>query len=148
MAHFVYKAPFGPITLYGEGDTLYRLTFEHGGNEGDASVFPSVVQELDKYFEGERKSFDIPLLPAPTPFLQKVREGMLHIPYGEVLPYGLVAESIGHPGAARAVGNACHTNPYPILVPCHRVVAAHSLGGFAGKEFIKRFLIELEQKNV
>ena len=73
---------------------------------------------------------------------------MLAIPYGEVLPYSLLAESIGHKGAARAVGNACHNNPYPILIPCHRVVGAHSLGGFAGKESIKKALLDLEHKNM
>lgn len=92
-----------------------------------------IVRELGEYFAGERQAFDLPLQPAATPFQQAVREALVRIPFGEVRSYGELARELGRPGAARAIGQANACNPYPILVPCHRVVASGGrLGGYMG----------------
>ena len=93
-----------------------------------------LVEQLTEYFAGERRLFDLPLRPAPTPFQARVREGLLAIPYGGSCSYGELAAAIGHPGAARAVGQANARNPIPIIVPCHRVLASGGrMGGYLGE---------------
>ncbi len=79
-----------------------------------------------------------------TPFQRDVWDALVAIPYGEVRTYGEVARSVNRAGASRAVGNANHVNPYPVVVPCHRVVASTGLGGYGGGAEVKRFLLELE----
>lgn len=107
------------------------------------------LSEIDEYFRGHRRRFDLPLdLDPLSPFARRVLEATAAIPYGEVVTYGELARSAGRPGAARAVGSALGSNPVPILVPCHRVVAAGGeLGGFsAGEEGprLKRRLLAAE----
>lgn len=102
--------------------------------------------ELEEYFAGARRSFDLPLRTAGTPFQRAVWEALLAIPYGQTRTYGELARALGRPGAARAVGGACHVNPICILIPCHRVVGAGgALTGFAGGLEIKKALLELER---
>jgi O-6-methylguanine DNA methyltransferase len=79
-----------------------------------------------------------------TPFQHEVWSALCDIPFGEVRTYAEVAGAVGRPRAARAVGNANHANPWPIIVPCHRVVAATGLGGYGGGERVKRYLLGLE----
>ena len=89
-----------------------------------------VAQQLENYFDNPAVNFSLPLELAGTPFQQRVWLALTRIPFGETLTYGELADSLG--SGARAVGNACRHNPVPIVVPCHRVVAAHGLGGYAG----------------
>ena len=79
-----------------------------------------------------------------TDFRHDVWDALVDIPYGEVRTYGDVAISVNRPLASRAVGNANHVNPYPIVVPCHRVVASTGIGGYGGGDHVKRFLLEIE----
>jgi len=79
-----------------------------------------------------------------TEFQRDVWNALVDIPYGEVRTYGEVAESVNRPRASRAVGNANHVNPWPIFVPCHRVVATNGLGGYGGGDTVKRYLLSLE----
>ena len=112
-------------------------------------------RELGEYFAGERTQFDVVLdlatlrrlsAPGSSPFQQTVQQAMTAIPYGETQSYGELAASIGNPGAARAVGSACANNPFPIVVPCHRVVRADgSQGQYTGGKHIKETLLALEQ---
>lgn len=88
-----------------------------------------------------------PFLTHGTTFQRLVWEEISRIPYGATITYGELANRLGNPGYARAVGQACHTNPLALVIPCHRVVAAHGLGGFAGEITIKEKLISLEQRN-
>ncbi len=105
-----------------------------------------VLRELDEYFSGGRTQFKVPLDLRGTSFQREVWEVLLRIPYGEVASYGEVARRVGRPRASRAVGSASGANPVPILVPCHRVVAAGGrLGGYAGGSEIKRKLLALER---
>lgn len=105
---------------------------------------------LAAYAAGRSTSLPAPFLASPfwtggTPWQRKVWDAIRRIPYGATRIYGELAAIIGNPNAARAVGQACHANPLALLVPCHRVVAAHGLGGFAGEIGIKQRLLELEQ---
>ena len=114
---------------------------------GDALGHRLVLQ-IEAYFAGEGRGFDLPLRPASTPFRQAVRDALCAIPYGEVRSYGEIAEAIGHPGAARAVGQANASNPYPLVVPCHRVLAAgNRSGGFSaeGGAATKLRMLEIER---
>jgi methylated-DNA-[protein]-cysteine S-methyltransferase len=89
--------------------------------------------ELAAYFAGKLRSFELPLRPAATPFQAAVREALRRIPFGEVRSYGEIAVELGRRGGARAVGQANARNPFPIIVPCHRVLASGGqLGGYMG----------------
>lgn len=107
-----------------------------------------LVEELGAYSVGCAETFSIPLdLPATPPFTQKVWEELRKIRFGEMATYGEIASRIGHPSCARAVGRACHGNPIPIVIPCHRVVGQKGwLGGFRGGIDRKRRLLLLEGK--
>lgn len=102
--------------------------------------------QISEYLHGGRQDFSVPLAPKGSDFAMKVWKEMLAIPYGKVRTYGEMAEAIGRPGAARAVGQACNRNPISILIPCHRVVGAGGkLTGYAGGLALKERLLELER---
>jgi methylated-DNA-[protein]-cysteine S-methyltransferase len=103
------------------------------------------ARQLEEYFEGSRTDFEVALADtSATEFQRDVWRVLRSLPYGSVATYAKVAELAGRPRAARAVGNANHANPWPVIVPCHRVVARHGLGGYGGGEEIKRYLLALE----
>jgi methylated-DNA-[protein]-cysteine S-methyltransferase len=109
------------------------------GKVGDSA------EEIKLYLQGELKEFRTRLdLSSGTPFQISVWRELLNIPYGKVKTYGQVADKIGRPGAARAVGNAVGANPIPIIIPCHRVVATNGLGGYSGGIEIKKRLLRTE----
>jgi methylated-DNA-[protein]-cysteine S-methyltransferase len=103
-------------------------------------------RELDEYFEGRRRNFDVSLdLRALPPFTLSVLDELARVPYGETTTYGKLALRVGHPRAARAVGTVMNRNRIPIVLPCHRVVGATgSLTGYAGGLDVKERLLELE----
>jgi methylated-DNA-[protein]-cysteine S-methyltransferase len=109
-------------------------------------ILDSAGDQLDSYFKGELTSFDVPLdIPSKPFFTETVVEYLKGIPYGERRSYKTVAEATGHPTAYRAIGNVCHSNPVPILIPCHRVVSSSgSLGGYVGGARMKEWLLEIE----
>ncbi len=114
------------------------------GEENDFSH--KVSKELDEYFEGKRKSFDIELAPIGTDFQKKVWDALLKIPYGATCTYKDIATAIGNPNASRAVGGANNKNPIPIIIPCHRVIGANkALVGYAYGLEMKRYLLDLEK---
>jgi len=105
------------------------------------------AEQLEEYFAGTRKSFDLPLIFVGTPFQKNVWEYLQQIPYGKTQSYQQVAEGIGHPHSSRAVGNALHVNPIPLIIPCHRVIRSDGgLGGFGGGIEIKRKLLDFEKR--
>jgi len=107
-----------------------------------------IEQELSEYFAGVRQAFTFPVRTEGTEFQQRVWHQLQQIPYGATLTYGELAKIIGKPRAYRAVGTANGKNPVPIVVPCHRVVAAGGkLGGYGGGLSLKRKLLELENRN-
>lgn len=105
----------------------------------------AAIEWLDAYFAGETRPADLPLAPAGTPWMKTIWKLMRQIPYGQTATYGALAHLAGRPQAARAVGLACHRNPLPLFVPCHRVVGADgSLTGFSAGLALKRQLLDLE----
>jgi methylated-DNA-[protein]-cysteine S-methyltransferase len=115
---------------------------------GADAVPPVLIQarrQLDEYFAGRRREFDLPLRPEGTGFQRAVWDSLRDVGYAHTTTYADLARAIGRPGAARAVGAALGRNPLPIVVPCHRVVGADGgLTGFGGGIAMKRFLLDLE----
>jgi methylated-DNA-[protein]-cysteine S-methyltransferase len=104
-----------------------------------------VRRELDEYFEGRRRDFDLPLDVRVAPFNEAVLKELALVPYGRTETYGGLAKKVGRPNAARAVGTVMNRNPIPIVLPCHRIVGANgSLTGYAGGLDVKRRLLQLE----
>jgi methylated-DNA-[protein]-cysteine S-methyltransferase len=147
-----YPSPAGPIVLIGEGETLVGLTLPGQAlpdlTERGTPVLWEARRQLDAYFTGRLRVFDLPLRLEGTPFRLRVWEQLRQIPYGQVISYGELARRVGKPTAARAVGGANHHNPIPIIIPCHRVVAADGLGGYGGGTPLKRTLLALEGVNL
>lgn len=146
-----YKSPVGWLELSVENDQVYAI--EHvshrvgtGASQKKSPLMKSLHLQLGQYFAGRREKFDLPLAPRGTTFQQQVWKAMGAIPFGQVKSYGDLAKKVGKPGAARAVGGACNRNPWLVVVPCHRVVAANGgLGGFALGLPAKRRLLEIEK---
>ncbi len=147
----VHSSPVGPLTLVSDGGSLVGLHFEGwyppaGAIQESDPVLVTTARQLDGYFAGRLRTFDLPLAPAGTPFQQRVWSALSDIPFGETRSYGQLAKTIGKPSAMRAVGAANGRNPIAIVVPCHRVIGADgSLTGFGGGIERKKFLLSLEQ---
>jgi methylated-DNA-[protein]-cysteine S-methyltransferase len=104
-----------------------------------------VRRELDEYFTGARRDFDLPLDLRVAPFYEAVLHELARVPYGRTDTYGALAARVGRPRAARAVGTVMNRNPIPIVLPCHRIVGANgSLTGYAGGLDVKLRLLQLE----
>lgn len=115
---------------------------------GTSPLLDAAALQLDEYFAGQRRRFDIPLLLTGTEFQKKVWQALLEIPYGATISYGELASRIGMPHAVRAVANANGANAISIFAPCHRVIGSdNSLTGYAGGLPAKQYLLGLEQKN-
>ncbi len=139
----------GPWGVEGTKDAITAIFQPHELRRESEGPIPRVVssaaKQLEEYFSGTRRSFNVPLADVKsTDFQRDVWAALVEIPYGEVRTYGEVAVSVERPRASRAVGNANHVNPYPIVVPCHRVVASTGLGGYGGSEGVKRYLLKIE----
>jgi methylated-DNA-[protein]-cysteine S-methyltransferase len=148
-----FESPIGRILIEGDAEAVTGLYLpDHKGWSGPAdgsrpsnAAFPEVRAQLDQYFAGDRKQFDVPLKLAGTPFQQRVWQALREIPYGETITYAELARRVGNPMASRAVGAANGRNPISILVPCHRVVGSSGrLTGYAGGLDAKRWLLDWE----
>jgi methylated-DNA-[protein]-cysteine S-methyltransferase len=147
-------SPVGPLTLAGLSPVLTNLrmvdqTYEPSRADWalDPEAFSDAVDQLEAYFAGELTDFNLELDLQGTGFQQRVWKALLTIPYGETRSYGEIAEQIGAPGSARAVGLANGRNPIAIVVPCHRVIGASgSLTGYGGGLERKQTLLELEKR--
>lgn len=162
VGYSVLDSPLGPLWVavgprglavisYGrepsEAD-LRRLVRTYGpGVVPDARRTAAVARELDQYFAGRRRSFDLAVdLSGLTPFQRRILRATARVPYGDLVTYRTVARRAGNEAASRAAGGALGANPIPIVVPCHRVVATDgSLGGYAGGLDAKRRLLTLER---
>jgi len=149
MNSLTFDSPIGLLTLIGTGEALTSICFDTPGYPFNPSpLLLKALSELREYFAGERREFDIPLAPEGTEFQQKVWKALEEIPYGETRSYGEIAQEVGSPRAARAVGLANNKNPIPIMIPCHRVIGADgSMTGYAGGVENKQFLLKLEKKH-
>lgn len=152
--HTVTDSPYGPLTLVATDSVLSGLYMteqrhrpgEETFGDPDPRPFREVIRQLDAYFAGDLKEFDLPLHLAGTPFQRTVWEQLLLIPYGETRTYGELAGSLGSTGASRAVGLANGKNPIGIIVPCHRVIGASGgLTGYGGGLDRKQRLLAFER---
>lgn len=135
--------------LIGDHQFLYEITTHCPKKiiQKETKILKQTKQELEEYFLGNLKHFTIPLSFSGTIFQNKVWEALKNIPYGTTVSYKYLAEKIGQPKAARAVGRAVHKNPLPFILPCHRVVGTSgSLTGYALGIDIKKWLLKLECK--
>ncbi len=145
------QSPLGSLTLVEEDGALVQLSFDGytvlESEEVDSPLLREAERQVASYFAGQLQVFSLPLCTRGTPFQEKVWCALQKIPYGETRTYGELAAMIGQPTAARAVGGANHRNPLAIIIPCHRVVAAHGgLGGYGGGLDKKQWLLALEEK--
>jgi methylated-DNA-[protein]-cysteine S-methyltransferase len=150
MNRVIFESPIGRLLLVSDGHALTEVWLPGGWEVGDVDeqsddVLRHVERQLSVYFAGELRDFDLPLAPIGTPFQQRVWQALLDIPYGATMSYSALANRIGAPGAARAVGLANGRNPIAIIIPCHRVIgAAGTLVGYGGGLNRKRWLLDLE----
>ncbi len=159
-----YESPCGELVVGSFGDRLCICDWTHSQKheanrrrlvsllradfaEGLTPVIERTAEQLDEYFAGVRRDFDVPLLFVGTEFQKKVWETLLTIPYGHTVSYGEMARLIGMSKAVRAVAAAIGANALSIIAPCHRVTGSNgALTGYAGGLEAKRFLLELEQE--
>jgi len=149
-----YTSPVGNLTLVEEGGKLIILGLVGDELPEDAvecapgqetPVLARTKQQLDEYFAGKRRDFDLPLAPAGSSFQVSVWDALCTIPYGETRSYGEIAAQLDKPKAARAVGGANNRNPIAIVIPCHRVIGANgAMVGYRGGLDIKEHLLKLE----
>lgn len=145
----IFESPVGVLSLVAGPDGLTDLSFPGRLRlppEAQKRPIPAVEEQLDAYFAGELREFELRLdVRVGTPLQRQVWRRLLEIPYGETISYGELARRIGRPHASRAVGLANGRNPISIVVPCHRVIGASgSLTGYGGGIERKRLLLELE----
>ncbi len=152
MISAIHDSPVGPLTLVSNGVALTHCAFENprypvaDAPRGDDVVIADARRQLDAYFAGKLRAFDLPLAPHGTEFQKRVWAALLKIPYGATRSYAQQAAAIGAPKAVRAVGLANGRNPLAIVIPCHRVIGANgSLTGYGGGMARKRLLLDLEQ---
>ena len=133
-----FSSPIGVLWAAVDGDgTVKRFSFGRYGIPADAiedkAAIAPVREQVEEYFAGDRKTFDLRLEPDGTEFQRDVWNGLLAIPFGKTLSYGQLAEKVGYAGAFRAVGAANGANPIALIIPCHRVIGSDGrLTGFGG----------------
>ena len=145
MSQISMHAPIGDLTISVEDNMIVSLDWGWAQEQNTNTILQDAKSQLDDYFDGLRKNFDLPLEPPGTKFQQRVWSMMEQIPYGKTITYGEIAKALG--SSARAVGTACGANPIPVIIPCHRVVAANDMGGYSGDGGVKtkRALLHLER---
>jgi methylated-DNA-[protein]-cysteine S-methyltransferase len=164
MNYCFFDSPIGPLLIAGDQVGVRHIRFpqnggsknstskhgkaskpERGWIESKSGAVAEAVVQLREYFAGRRVEFDLPLAPQGTQFQLAVWRELQRIPYGQTISYGELARRIGNPKASRAVGTANGANQIPIVIPCHRVIAAGGkLGGFGGGLPVKEALLALE----
>jgi methylated-DNA-[protein]-cysteine S-methyltransferase len=144
-------SPIGDLFLVATDDALIALDnvsndlYKKAQKKDNHKILKIAEQQLNEYFKGSRKDFDLPLAPAGTEFQQKAWKALMKIPYGKVWSYGEQATFLKNPKASRAVGGANGKNPLPIIIPCHRVIGSTGkLTGYSGGMKMKVALLKLE----
>lgn len=156
MKHLIrYESPIGRISIADDGENITDMFFGKPGSlqtrfkDKETELNKKAQAQLEEYFEGTRKEFDLPLKLEGTPFQVSVWEALMKIPYGETRSYRDIAEQIGNPNSYRAVGLANNKNPISVIIPCHRVIGANGdMIGYGGGLNKKRRLLELEKNNI
>lgn len=149
MENFYYKSPIGILEITCEKETLFSLKLVKKANKSDSetALIKEIKTQLNEYFSGKRKVFNIKLNPKGTAFQKKVWEKLRKIPYGETKSYSEIATALGNQNAQRAVGSACNKNHILIIIPCHRVISKNgNIGGFEYGSKVKEKLLNLENR--
>ncbi len=138
--------PIGDFTLFSNGQAITAfLPAADGQPKRSCTLIEVARAQLEQYFAGERRAFDLPLAPEGTPFQRSVWQALTRVEYGRTASYGQIAAAIGNPRAVRAVGGAVGANPIPVIIPCHRIIRADGgIGGFALGLDAKRVLLNRE----
>ena len=146
-------SPFGPVCLAGTKQGLIRVDFQQGNRpvqpepiwQEDTAALEDAKQQLHEYFQGQRRQFRLSVAPVGTPFQRRVWQELQGIPFGTTLTYRELAQRLGMPGAARAVGHANGRNPLAVVIPCHRLIGSDGqLRGYASGMSLKRLLLQHE----
>ncbi|NLJ41499.1 MAG: methylated-DNA--[protein]-cysteine S-methyltransferase [Clostridiales bacterium] len=151
--YFYYDTPVGKLLIAEKDNQITHVLFEgasppQGYSFGETPALAETHRQLQEYFNGHRREFNLDLNPSGTEFMKNVWTSLQKIPYGETRSYKDIAISIGRDKAYRAVGSANNKNPISIIIPCHRVVGADgSLVGYGGGLDIKTFLLDLENSH-
>ncbi len=134
------------LTISEEDGAVVAVDWGWGRDQHETPLLLRARTEVEQYLDGERQGFDLPLAPRGTAYRRRVWAALAAIPYGETRTYAQIAAVAG--GVGRSVGGANGANPIPVLIPCHRVVAAAGLGGYSGGEGLetKQRLLQLEQR--
>lgn len=153
ILHRRIESPAGPLIIAADGSGLRHIEFHQNRHPadrgdwqgGDNDLLQATEAQLHEYFDGKRRTFDLPLAPHGTDFQREVWQALARIPYGTTISYADLAQRVGKPTATRAVGAANGRNPLPIVLPCHRVIGADgTLTGFGGGLPVKELLLRLE----
>lgn len=134
MHSAIIITPIGKLAIAIQNDLLARIDYvseTESTFRNPSNTLNNVIEQLECYFQNSKHHFDLPLAPAPTPFQKKLRKALIAIPLGQTATYGQLAKQLK--SGARAVGNGCRHNPISIIIPCHRVTAAQTLGGYTGQ---------------
>ena len=144
MPQLSLHTPLGALTLSEEDGAIVALDWGWGRDQEETALLARARDQVHEYLDGGRRDFEVPVDPAGTAYQRKVWAILSSIPYGATRTYADVARLAG--GGPRSVGQANRCNPIPILIPCHRVVAAHGIGGYSAAEGLdtKRYLLRLE----
>jgi len=152
QTYYTYETKCGNITIISDGNAVVAVRFGDagipGGKQEASALSDLAAKQLEEYFSGKRKQFDIPIRLDGTVFQVAVRKELAAIPYGETRSYKQIAENIGNPKAFRAVGLANNRNPIVIIIPCHRVIGSSGeLVGFGGGLELKQRLLDIEKSS-
>ncbi len=149
ISYYKYTTKIGEIYISADDNYVVGISFkEPEYREKENLLTKMTFKQLEEYFEGKRKSFDIPIKITGTDFQKRVLKELLKIPYGETVTYKDIAKLIGNEKASRAVGMANNKNKIMFIIPCHRVIGKNgNLTGYAGGLNLKKQLLELEAKN-
>ena len=153
----IQDTPLGTIRIWAGASGIKKVSFDDHGpqvtdtsNSADNKILREAIEQLERYFSGELRSFNLPLdLTGRTRFQLRILEQLRTIPYGQLASYKDIAEGLGEPQASRSVGQALKANPIPVILPCHRVIRSDgTLGGYAGSSLKnirrKTTLLEIE----
>jgi methylated-DNA-[protein]-cysteine S-methyltransferase len=144
----IYLSALGPMRMTASEHGLLSLDFDAGENEASGAnpVLEKCRKQLDEYFAGTRKIFELTYDLKGTDFQIQVWNELLNVPFGETVSYLHIANALGDPNSTRAVGNANGKNPIPVIIPCHRIIGSSgNLVGYSGGLHRKKWLLEFER---
>ncbi|WP_294256929.1 methylated-DNA--[protein]-cysteine S-methyltransferase [uncultured Sphingomonas sp.] len=147
--HALIATPIGPIRIEGKEGHLEHITIGADGSprNGSAAAVRAAAEQLEQWFAGERRDFDLPLAPASTPRGACLRDELIAVPFGRTISYGDLSRALG--SSARAIGQLCARNPFPLVVPCHRVLnQGGGLGAYSAGQgpTTKSWLLDHERR--